>query len=197
MQNMPSGTMLAVPMPEDSMKRLVPPELSIAAVNGPSSCVVSGPTPAVEAFRDCLARTGIAGAVLHTSHAFHSAMMDPIVRPFAECVAKVARHRPNIPFISNSTGAWISEAEATNPEYWAKHVRRTVRFADGIERVLSDPDRVLLEVGPGTTLCSLARQQANQSASEPSFRRRGIPESGSLTLRSSFARAWVGSGCRG
>ena len=163
MQGMPAGTMLAVPVGEDEVRRLLPAELSLAAVNGPSACVVSGPAPAIEAFQACLAEAGIAGTILHTSHAFHSAMMDPVVRPFAECVGKARRHPPKIPFISNLTGAWISEVEATEPEYWAKHLRGTVRFADGIKQLLNNPDLVLLEVGPGTTLCSLARQHLKQS----------------------------------
>jgi len=164
MQNMPPGAMLAVPMPEDELRMILPPTLSLSAVNGPSLCVVSGRTPEVDAFLAALRASDKTGTMLHTSHAFHSEMMDAILRPFAECVCNVKRNHPTIPFISNLTGTWISAGDATNPEYWAKHLRNTVRFSDGVKELLKEPDRVLLEVGPGTTLCSLAKQQIKQPA---------------------------------
>ncbi len=164
MQEMPTGAMLAVPMPEDELRKMLPKGLSLAAVNAPSLCVVSGPTPDVDAFLNALTAAGKTGAKLHTSHGYHSEMMDAVLRPFAECLRKVKRNPPTIPFISNLTGAWILAADATNPEYWARHLRNTVRFADGILELLKEPDRVLLEVGPGTTLSSLARQQIKQPA---------------------------------
>ncbi len=162
MQSMPPGAMLAVPMPEDELRKILPKTLSLSAVNAPSLCVTSGPTPEVDGFLAALRASGKTGTMLHTSHAFHSGMMDAILQPFAQCVCNVNRNRPTIPFISNLTGAWISAADATDPEYWAKHVRNTVRFADGVKELLKEPDRALLEVGPGTTLCSLARQQIKQ-----------------------------------
>lgn len=160
MQSMPAGSMLAVPMSENEVRPLLNSSVSLAAVNGPQLCVVSGPTPAVEAFHARLTQAGKPCTPLHTSHAFHSEMMEPILERFAHRVAGVKRNPPQSPFISNLTGTWITGIEATDPHYWAKHLRNTVRFSKGIQELLDDPDRVLLEVGPGTTLCSLARQQA-------------------------------------
>ena len=194
MQNMPPGAMLAVPMPEDELRKILPPRLSLSTVNGPSLCVVSGPTAEVDAFQAALTASDKTGTKLHTSHAFHSEMMDAILRPFAECVGKVKRNHPAIPFISNLTGTWISAADATNPEYWAKHLRSTVRFADGVKALLKDPDRVLLEVGPGTTLCSVARQQIKQPAQRTllsSMRRPQERQSDVACLLTTLGRLWL------
>jgi amino acid adenylation domain-containing protein len=98
---------------------------------------------------------------LHTSHAFHSPMMDPILEAFAERVAQTERRAPQMPFVSNVTGTWITEEDATDPRYWASHLRQTVRFADGVGELLLEPSRVLLEVGPGRTLSTLARRHPN------------------------------------
>jgi len=159
MQQMPRGAMLAVPMSEADLLAILPPTLSLAAVNGPARCVVSGPIEEIEAFLATLTASGKTGSVLHTSHAFHSAMMDPILPSFVECVSRVKRGRPTIPFLSNLTGTWISDEDAVDPQYWANHLRQTVRFDDGIKELLGTGDSVLLEVGPGTTLSSLARLQ--------------------------------------
>ena len=163
MQSMPRGAMLAVPMPEDELRKILPAALSLATVNGPSQCVVYGPPPDGEAFLVVLTVSGKTGQLLHTSHAFHSGMMDPILGPFAECVSRANRGEPKIPFLSNLTGRWISAAEAGDPQYWAKHLRHTVRFGDGIQELLKNRDSVLLEVGPGTTLSSLAKLHPEQS----------------------------------
>ena len=83
-------------------------------------------------------------------------MMDPILKPFADRLGAVPRHEPVIPWVSNLHGGWITEGEATDPSYWTDHLRGTVRFGDGLSTLLEDPDRILLEVGPGQTLTSLA-----------------------------------------
>jgi acyl transferase domain-containing protein/acyl carrier protein len=158
-QGMPRGSMLAVPMTEDELLKILPPALSLAAVNGLSRCVVSGSSADVEAFLAQLTASGKTGRALHTSHAFHSSMMEPVLEPFAECVRQVKRGRPTIPFLSNLTGTWITAEEAGDPQYWTRHLRQGVRFADGIGELLKKEDAILLEVGPGTTLNSLAKLQ--------------------------------------
>jgi len=165
MRKIPRGAMLAVALPEDELLKMLPATLSLATVNGPSQCVVSGPIPEVDAFLAALTVSGKTGKMLQTSHAFHSGMMDPILQPFAECVDGMKRDRPKIPFLSNLTGTWITAEDAVDPQYWAKHLRHTVRFGDGIKELLESRDSVLLEVGPGTTLSSLARFQLEQPAS--------------------------------
>jgi acyl transferase domain-containing protein len=158
MQSLPAGAMLAVPLTEEKLAPLLGAELSLAAVNAPDRCVVSGPRAAVEALAAELAAAGVGARPLHTSHAFHSAMMEPILEPFVARFAGVALRPPRIPYISNVTGTWITDAEATDPAYWARHLRQAVRFADGVRELCRDAQRVLLEVGPGQTLATLARQ---------------------------------------
>lgn len=164
MQALPAGAMLAVPLPEEEVLPLLGPELSLAAVNGPARAVVSGPEEAVAALEAELARRGAAGRRLHTSHAFHSGMMEPILAPFAERVRSTRLNAPELPFVSNLTGAWITREEAASPDYWARHLRSAVRFADGLRTLTAGSDAVLLEVGPGQTLSSFARQAPGRDA---------------------------------
>jgi len=139
--------------------------VDLAAVNAPSLCVVSGPEEAIEPYRIALERQGVAASRLQTSHAFHSAMMDPIVETFAELVRRVPLSAPKLPFLSTVTAQPITDAQATDPEYWARHVRATVRFADAVSCAwASDPDRIILEVGPRTVATTLARQTAADAA---------------------------------
>jgi acyl transferase domain-containing protein len=156
MQALPAGSMLAVPISERDIEPLLSDNLSLAAVNGASLCVVSGETAAIEKLESRLSKRGLKSRRLRTSHAFHSAMMEPILEPFARLVEQIDLKAPKIPFVSNVTGAWIAPDQALSPEYWARQIRQTVRFADGLSALLEEPARVLLEVGPGQTLCSLA-----------------------------------------
>ncbi len=158
MQQLPPGSMLAVRLTEAELSERLNGELSIAAINGPQLCVVSGPTAAVEELHQKLQAEEIVCRSLHTSHAFHSAMMDPVVAPFAQLLRSVQLAPPQIPIISTVTGQLLSESQATDPDYWAHHLRETVRFTDAAATVLANPDSVLLEVGPGQTLSTLARQ---------------------------------------
>ncbi len=157
-QDRPGGAMLAVRLKESEVLPFLGNQLALAAVNSSSSCVVSGPHEAVEALEKMFEEKGVAARRLQTSHAFHSAMMDPVTEPFTNLLRKVTLKEPAIPYVSNVTAQWITASEATNPEYWAGHVRQTVRFADGIAELLKDPQYLLLEVGPGQTLSALARQ---------------------------------------
>src|SRR6202000_1091648 len=127
-----------------------------AAENEPDRCVVSGPVEAIEELRRRFADDGVTGRRLHTSHAFHSPMMDPALPAFAAAVRAVRLSPPSIPFLSNLTGTWITAAQATDPDYWTQHLRQPVRFAAAVEEVFADPRRILLEVGPGRTLATLA-----------------------------------------
>jgi amino acid adenylation domain-containing protein len=160
MQEMPTGSMLAVRVSEKELTPLLAEGLSVAALNGPSQCVVSGPASIIEAFEELLKSRDITCQKLRTSHAFHSALMEPMLERFAAVLGEINLSRPSIPFISNVTGTWITREEATDPNYWLRQARHTVCFAAGARELLSSPDRVLLEVGPGQTLTGLARQQA-------------------------------------
>jgi acyl transferase domain-containing protein len=157
-QAQPGGAMLSIRLPEKDVLPLLNPQLSIAAINSQNLCVVAGPHEEIEGLGRQLESRGIGIRQLHTSHAFHSPMMDPVLEPFAELLRSVKFGEPQIPFVSNVTARWITPQEAVSPEYWAGHVRQTVRFADGIGELLKDVRNVLIEVGPGQTLCTLARQ---------------------------------------
>ncbi|MBE7384658.1 MAG: SDR family NAD(P)-dependent oxidoreductase [Leptolyngbya sp. SIO1E4] len=158
MQRLPSGSMLAVPLAEQEVIPLLGKELSIAVINGPAACVVSGVTGAVEVLERQLASQGIEGRRLHTSHAFHSPMMEPILESFTQKVKQVRLSAPQIPYLSNVTGTWIRAEEATSPAYWAKHLRQPVQWASGLEALLQEPSQILLEIGPGRTLTTLAKR---------------------------------------
>jgi phthiocerol/phenolphthiocerol synthesis type-I polyketide synthase E len=158
MQDLPHGSMLAVPLAEKSVQELIDDRVSLAAVNGPSLCVVSGEQAAIDALGKKLSNRNLSSTPLHTSHAFHSQMMDPILERFSKEIAKVKINSPKIPFISNVTGKFIKSDEAADPNYWARHLRGTVRFSQGIQELLRDPNMVFLEIGPGNTLCTLVRQ---------------------------------------
>jgi acyl transferase domain-containing protein/acyl carrier protein len=163
-QQLPGGSMLSVSMGEAEVRPFLSSSLSLAAVNSPGFCTVSGPDEAIKALQAQLELDDISCRRLNTSHAFHSAMIEPILDEFAACVGRTTLNPPRIPFVSNVTGTWITADEATDPHYWAKHMRQTVRLADGLRVLLSVQDQVLLEVGPGQTLHTLARQQQAQTA---------------------------------
>jgi acyl transferase domain-containing protein len=152
MQSLPAGAMLAVFLPEAELLPRLPHGIALAAVNSPALCVVSGQTDAIRAFEEALIAEEIEVRRLHTSHAFHSGMMDPVLAPFRELVRRASPRAPSRPYVSGLTGTWITDAEATDPEYWARQLRHAVRFRDGIQTLLAAPDRILLEVGPGRTL---------------------------------------------
>ena len=163
---LPSGAMLAVNLSESDMLPLLSSETAIAAANAPSQTVASGTVAAIEALETRLRKLNIEHRRLRTSHAFHSPMMDAAVQQFSQQVAKVKLHPPKIPYLSNVTGTWITETQATDPVYWGAHIRKTVRFSNCIQSLLqSDP--VLLEVGPGETLVSLVRQHLKPRSNRP------------------------------
>lgn len=162
MQQLPQGSMLSVALPERQVRSYLSEGLSIGVINNPSRCVISGPTAEIELLQTRLAQTDVANRRLHTSHAFHSSMMDPIMEPFKEIVTNITLNPPQIPCLSNVTGTWLTPTEATDPNYWARHLRQTVRFSDGLTQLLQDPTQILLEVGPGQMLTTLATRHPNR-----------------------------------
>lgn len=157
---LPGGSMLSVRMPAEKVQLLLPSDLSIAAINGPRQCVVAGPDEAITLFARQLDNRQLPNRLLETSHAFHSAMMDPVVDEFEALVRSVARHSPRKPLVSTVSGTWLTDAQAVDPHYWATHMRLPVRFSDALNTLLDLADPLLLEVGPGTVTTTLARQQA-------------------------------------
>ncbi len=158
------GGMLSVPLPRKDIEPLLGHELDLACVNSPGLCVVSGPQAALEALQRRLAAADITAHRVNIDIAAHSRMVDGILQPFRAHLKKLDLKAPKIPFISNLTGRWIEADKARDPEYWVQHLRNTVHFADGIATLAADPAAVFIEVGPGKTLGSLAKQNPTVSA---------------------------------
>lgn len=197
MQDLPSGAMLAVMLSETETRSFLRNGLSLAAVNGAKNCVVSGTSEAIHSLHDQLEQRDVHSQVLHTSHAFHSEMMEPILDAFTERVRQVKLNAPAIPFLSNVTGAWQNGAQATDPTYWSRHLRQTVRFADGFSNLLQDTDRILLEVGPGQTLSALVRQHTSQGGNPVVFNSLPRPRDDQNDLEfllTSVGKFWLAGG---
>ncbi len=158
MQALPPGSMLSVRMDAAQLAERLPTALQMAAENAPNACVVSGTADDIESFRAALEGDGIACRLLQTSHAFHSAMMEPALEPFRQEVAKVSLSAPSMPIVSTLTGEALGDDEARSVDYWTRHLRGTVRFSSALLIQLAQPQQVLLEIGPRTALTTLARQ---------------------------------------
>ena len=201
-EQLPEGAMLSVPLAEEEVRPFLGEQLSIAAINGPALCVVSGTTAQIEELRLLLAARNVESSRLHISVAAHSEMVSAILQPFSEFAETLSHHAPQIPYVSDVTGTWITETQATDPTYWARHLRHTVRFADGVHLLLREKNSLLLEVGPGRTLSTLARQQADRSASRRIFSclpwpsKPGDSESDAASLFGAVGQLW-GAGKEG
>ena len=194
MQGMAPGDMVAVRLTAAELRPRLREGTEIAAINAPALCSVSGTREAIDALTVDLERAGIEHRALHTSHAFHSAMMEPALGPFRALVSRVSLSAPRRPYVSNVTGTWIRAEQATSPEYWVAHLRNAVLFADGVATLAADPTMQLLEVGPGNALTSLARLSLGRdgasrvTSSLPHPREaRGETE----TMLSAAARLWA------
>jgi phthiocerol/phenolphthiocerol synthesis type-I polyketide synthase E len=159
MQSQAPGAMVAVRCTPDRLDELLTSEVTLAAHNAPDLCVVSGDFEPMNRFREAATAAGFDVRDLHTSHAFHSPMMEPILEPFRQAVARAHPRPPHIPIVSTLTGRRMSAEEATSSEYWARQLRQAVRFADGVRELYQVDDLVLVEVGPGTALASSAAKQ--------------------------------------
>ncbi len=162
MDDMPSGAMLAVGLSESEVEAYRIAGVSLAAVNAPKMVVLAGPHDSINAVQTALQQvpdSTIPTRLLHTSHAFHSDMMQGCLDVFASAFEGITLNAPTSPFISSLTGDWITVQQATSPAYWLAQLRSPVRFADGVAKILSDVNSVLLEVGPGRSLAVLVEQQ--------------------------------------
>ncbi|GAA4352174.1 hypothetical protein GCM10023165_41020 [Variovorax defluvii] len=168
MQAQPAGTMLSVRMAAAELLPLLPEGISLAADNGPSVSVAAGPAEAIEKLRADLEAKGIVARTLQTSHAFHSAMMDPAVAPFEALVRELQLSAPQLPIYSTLTGRLLTAEEATDPHYWARHLRETVRFSPAVREVQAQlPHPLFIELGPRNTLATLVRQHASKAQPAP------------------------------
>jgi acyl transferase domain-containing protein len=163
MQAALEGSMLSLSLSEDEVQPLLNAKVSLAAINTPSHCVISGDNEAIRDMAAFLTERKISHQYLKTNRAFHSAMMDSARDSFRKQVEHIRARTPRIPFISDVTGTWITPEQATDPNYWAIHIRETVRFGYGIREILKKPNQILLEIGPGQTLSGFLHQHPDRA----------------------------------
>jgi acyl transferase domain-containing protein len=156
MQSMAPGAMLAVRMGEADLRKLLDGSIDLAAVNAPDQCVVAGPSEAVTLFERRLVELAVPCRRLTTDRAFHSRSVDLIAAQFTQTISRYRLQPPRIPLISNVTGGWMREADATDPSYWARQMRETVCFHDGLSAIAGSGPLTLLEIGPAAVLAPVA-----------------------------------------
>ncbi|QFS52514.1 type I polyketide synthase [Nostoc sphaeroides] len=194
MQQLPKGAMLAVSLSQQELQPFLNYEISLAASNGPSLCVVSGSVEAIDALQQHFSEIAVECRCLHTSHAFHSKMMSSIVAPFTQYVRQLHLQPPQIPYLSNVTGTWITAAQATDPSYWAQHLVSPVRFSEGASQLLQESNRVFLEVGPGRTLSTLVKSHSHLITNQTivtSLRHPQFQESDVAFLLKTLGQLWL------
>lgn len=186
------AAMLAVPLPVDEVRPLLPPGLSVATINADDECVIAGLAEDVEILAKQVTTDEIQPTVIPVDAAGHSAMLDPILPEFLEVARRVELSAPELPYLSNLTGTWITSQQATDPQYWVDHLRGTVRFADCLGTVLADGPLVALEMGPGHSLSSYARRQATKpTAAIPVLRHPNQEVDDTAYGLLAFGRAWT------
>ncbi len=196
-ETLEEGGMLSVSLDEQDLRPRLGDTLDIAAINAPGLAVASGPVSELDKLQAELEKEEISCQRIHINVAAHSRMLTSMLKPFGDYLRSITLNTPEIPFLSNLSGSWITDEEATDPEYWVNHLRHTVRFADGVETLLKADKYVLLEVGPGKTLSTLAGMHGAKKASDtiqPSMRH---PEDEKLDLDfmlASMGIIWQGHG---
>jgi polyketide synthase PksJ len=168
MKKIPPGAMMSVPLQREELIPLLTEDLSVAVDNG-TSCVVSGPGPAVDAFEEQMKKMRCICIRLPVTHAVHSKMMESVLEEFKSELSRVGLNKPRIPYMSNVTGQWIKDQEASDPGYWLTHMRETVRFADGLKELMKKPGSLFLEVGPGHELSSLLVRHLGKNLDQPAL----------------------------
>ncbi|MCX6318726.1 MAG: amino acid adenylation domain-containing protein, partial [Bacteroidetes bacterium] len=150
------GRMMSIAVSEMDLLPLLAanPEIALAAVNSTDLCTVAGPAEPILQFQAAAESRGYRCRLLHTSHAFHSAMMDPVLDEYRAVMNAVTLHPPRIPFLLNVNGEYANESNVCQPEYWVRQLRNTVRFSSCAATLLQHPELVFIETGPGSTLCT-------------------------------------------
>lgn len=157
----PAGAMLSVPLTEPELTPLLDKEISLAIINGPS-CIVAGSEDAIDAFENRMKQERLVCMRVNMGHAAHSSLMNNIKEEYQNHLEKVTLNKPQIPYISNVSGTWISIEEATDPAYWSTHLCSTVRFSQGINELLEQENALFLEIGPGRSLGNILRQHPHK-----------------------------------
>lgn len=193
MSDLPRGSMLSVRLDHESIKQYLSDDIALAAANSPQLSVVAGSFDAIAELSKTLEAKGILNRLLSTSHAFHSHMMEPVVHPFREYVAKVQLNAPLIPIMSSVTGEWMRPEDATDPGYWAKHLRSTVFFGKAVQALLDESYNLFLELGPGKSVSTLARQQAagKQISTIPSIEKDETAQPSQVSILKALGNLWL------
>ncbi|RMG78770.1 MAG: acyltransferase domain-containing protein, partial [Bacteroidetes bacterium] len=190
----PGGCMLSVPMPPEAVRGFMDNGLSVAVINKPDACVVAGSKQSVERLREKLEKAGIEGRKIMISVAAHSKQVEPVLDSFGGFLQNIELRPPTCPYLSNVTGTYITDAEATDPEYWVRHLRQTVLFSDGLEAIFQKPGKILLEVGPGQTLSTFARTHPAKNKNQlilATLRHPKEPINDFVFWQKTIARLWV------
>ena len=195
-ETVPAGGMLSVSLGEETLLERLPDGLSIAAVNGPRACVASGPVDLIESLATALTADEIDNVRVHIDVAAHSAMLEPILDEFRAFCRTISLSEPTTRLVSNVTGEWVADGVMTDPEYWVRHLRQPVRFADGIATMVSpetgsEGDRVLIEIGPGRSLVSLARSAPSPATGVTTLRHPKETADDVTFFRHALATAWT------
>jgi len=157
-QALPAGSMLSVQISAGEAEKYLSSSINLAAVNSPDQCVLSGDSDDIKHLKEQFKASGHHAAILHTSHAFHSYMLDPMMDEFRQALQAIPFKEPQIPYISNVSGELMTSQNAKDPGYWLRHLREPVQFSKGIKTLLEHGQAVVIEIGPGNTLSSFARQ---------------------------------------
>ncbi len=188
------GGMLSVPVSEKEVLSHMDNGLCVAVINKPDNCVISGSIKSIDRLQTKLQNLGIETKKIHISVAAHSAQIEPILESFEYFLENIKFKKPRIPYISNVTGTWIKAKEATSSKYWIRHIRHTVRFSDGLETLFQHGDRIFLEVGPGQTLSTFARQHPSKNPKQlilASLRHPKENQNDLTFLQKTIAKLWV------
>ncbi|GAA1933678.1 type I polyketide synthase [Streptantibioticus ferralitis] len=189
MRTLPAGAMLAVPLAEHDATELLGDGLELAAVNGPNQCVLSGPQEAIDAVFTRLTAEGVDVRRLDIAAGGHSALVEPILNRFAAMITELDLKAPSIPWVGDTTGDWVRMDRAPGAEFWTTHMRQPVRFGDTLATLLAEPDRILLEVGPGRALTTLARRHPARTEGHLALPSLPHPADEESALRTSLAAA--------
>jgi len=193
-ETLPTGGMLSIAISVAALEPLLPPGLDLAVVNGAEAAVVSGPVEPLNQFAAVLEEREIEFRHIPITVAAHSRMLDSILAEFGAYLRKIRLLPPKIPILSNRSGTWLTESEATDPDYWVGHLRQTVRFDKCLDTLLAREGKILLEVGPGQVLSSLARGHAGSKQARgfiPSLRHRDDPIADNVYFLTSYGRLWA------
>lgn len=189
-----SGAMLAVGLSREAVNGYLQERITLAAVNSPGLCVLSGEEAAIAKLEQRLTEEGIFNKKLSTSHAFHSPLMQPMAAAYHELLMQVELKEPSVPIMSCLTGSWLKAEEAIDPGYWTRHILEPVVFMDGLGALLREGNRLFVEVGPGSTLCGLGRQNpaaAEDSLWVPALRSVHGQDEDTRVLAQAIANLWV------